>query len=98
MTSALGSSEKDKERKFNTTTVSFFVSETTRVTNIKHNLLFYIPSDFRATQTRPPPVRRKEPSTHLAADGRRASTPFDCLFEPLLKIWGGKMKQQWVFV
>lgn len=50
MTSAVGSSEKHKEIKFNTTTVSFLMDVTVQhyaVTNIKpwHSLLFYILSD-----------------------------------------------------
>lgn len=47
MTSAVGSSEKHKEIKFNTTAVSFFIDVTGQqyaVSNIKHrhSLLFYI--------------------------------------------------------
>lgn len=50
MTSAVGSSEKHKEIKFNMTKVSFFMDVTVQqyvVTHIKlwHSLLFYILSD-----------------------------------------------------
>lgn len=41
MTSAPGSSEKDKEIQFNTLKVSFFMSETTCVTNVKQPIVLY---------------------------------------------------------